>query len=329
MDQDKQQHRQNHEDQAGRDQLQQQQHRGAEKVRAEPVAAHGLPETKGPPPGLFYVVAEIVRVLGDRDRGEAASDLAEPFLVDLEGHIEVLDDQPRRVHVDMRQDAGPVEAGKAGHDMGRVEAPPGLADGVNAAAVPHEELAGERQRPVGRRPDAAGHGDHLRVVEQRQSGREIARLDAGVRVQEHDHGKALDQAEPRDGVLQRTVSSSPQRPTVPHRAKFMPKTRTAISHHGITGSAWGWRPPRRRMRGSDAAAARSRAPRCRTSRGTSRRGPVAALARTSRRNCAGPRARLRGCARRNRCTGTRATDWPCRTAQWPRAEPPAAPPAGW
>ena len=118
---------------------------------------------------------------------------------------------PRRVHVDMRQDIGPVEAGEAGHDMGRVETPPGLAelqyplpDAVDAATVPDQKLADQRQRPVGRRPDAAGDGDHLRVVEQRQGGREIARLHAGVRVQQHHHGKALHQPEPGDRVLQGT-----------------------------------------------------------------------------------------------------------------------------
>ncbi len=95
-----------------------------EQVRPGRVAADRLPQPHGPPSGLPDVVTEVVRVLGHGHGPEGETDLAQLLLVDLERHVEVLDHQAGRVHIDVRQDLGAVDAGEAGHDGRRVDAQP-------------------------------------------------------------------------------------------------------------------------------------------------------------------------------------------------------------
>ncbi len=153
---------------------------------------------------------EVVGILGDRDRPQREADLAQALLVDLERHVEVLDHQARGVDVYGRKHGRTVDAGEARHDRRRVQVPGRLAELQQALAHrvdPHpvagQEVPHGREHPAGVGPDAARDRDHLRGVEQRQRRGEVARLDPGVGVEEHDHRESLHQLEALDRVAQR------------------------------------------------------------------------------------------------------------------------------
>ena len=155
---------------------------------------------------------DVIRVLGDCLGADRESDPAQVLPVDLECHVEVFYDQAGWIDRDVREHPRAVHAGEAGHDMGGVGPPPGLAvlqqalrKRVNPAPMGRYQPSYERQ--AGSAPVAVGapcHRDDARVVEQRQRRMKIVRIEPGVGIEKEHDAEPLDKPEGSDALLQGT-----------------------------------------------------------------------------------------------------------------------------
>ena len=87
-----------------------------------------LPKTKVPTFDLAEVIVGVIRILCVRNDARVMSDSAQLFMMNLKGHIEILDNDSGWIHGYFIENRGSVQAGKTGNNGRYACELPGLSE---------------------------------------------------------------------------------------------------------------------------------------------------------------------------------------------------------